>query len=109
MRFPKETRRYCLHCKKHTKQTIATAKQKSRSATHPMSRGSASRETMRGLRGGFGNMGKRSKKGAKDWKMKAKTTKRISVMYKCLTCGKQKGIKKALRSGRIEIGEKVSK
>lgn len=109
MKLPKETKRFCKYCKKHTSQTIATAKQKSRSAAHPMSRGSQTREKLRGLRGGFGNMGRRSRKGPKDWKMKAKVTKRITVMYKCKECGKQKGIKKAIRSGRIEIGEKIAK
>ncbi len=109
MKLPKETKRYCPHCKKHTEQVIAVAKQKSRSAAHPMSRGSASREESRGVRGGYGNQGRRSRKGPKDWKRKTKVTKRITIVYKCKICGKMKGIKKAIRSGRIEIGDKVSK
>ena len=109
MKFPKQTKRYCPYCKKHTPQTVSTAKQRSRSATHPLSRGSATREKLRGLRGGFGNLGRRSRKGANDWKRKSKITKRISVLYTCSVCKKSKGIKKAIRSGRIEIGEKISK
>ena len=109
MKLPKETRRYCPYCRKHTEQLIATAKQKARSASHPLSRGSPTRNKLRGLTSGYGNLGKRSKKGAKDWKRKTKATKRISVMYKCKTCGKMKGIRKAIRSSRIEIGEKVAK
>jgi len=108
MKLPKETNRYCPYCKKHTIQVIATAKQKSRSASHPLSRGSPTRIALRGLQG-IGNWGKRSKKGAKDWKRKTKVTKRISLTFKCKICGKMKGIKKAIRSSRIEIGEKVSK
>ncbi len=108
MKLPKETNRYCPYCKKHTKQTVMTAKQKSRSSMHPMSRGSPARIKLRGLQG-IGNWGKRSKKGAKDWKRKTKITKRISVQFKCKTCGKIKGMSKAIRAGRIEIGEKVSK
>ena len=108
MKLPKETNRYCPYCKKHTAQIIATAKQKSRSSAHPLSRGSASRVHARSLEG-IGNWGKRSKKGAKDWKKKTKVTKRISITYKCKICGKMKGIKKAIRSSRIEIGEKISK
>jgi large subunit ribosomal protein L44e len=108
MKFPKETNRYCPYCKEHTEQVVATAKQKSRSASHPLSRGSPSRVKLRGLNG-IGNWGKRSKKGAKDWKRKTKVTKRITVMYKCKKCGKMKGIKKAIRSSRIEIGEKIAK
>ncbi|MEK6928488.1 MAG: hypothetical protein AABW65_00850 [Nanoarchaeota archaeon] len=109
MKLPKETKRYCPYCRKHTKQSIATAKQKARSAAHPLSRGSPVRNKLRGLTSGFGNLGKRSKKGTKDWKRKTKTTKRISIIYKCSVCGKIKGIKKAIRSSRIEIGEKISK
>lgn len=108
MKLPKETHRYCPYCKAHTDQIIATAKQRSRSASHPLSRGSPSRVKSRGLQG-IGNWGKRSKKGAKDWKMKTKVTKRITIVYKCKKCGKMKGIKKAIRSSRIEIGEKIAK
>ena len=109
MKLPKETNRYCPYCKKHTGQTVLTQKQRSRSATHPMSRGSSSRELLRGVRGGYGNLGRRSRKGPKDWKRKSKSTKRITVMFKCKVCGKQKGMSSAIRSSRIEIGEKVSK
>lgn len=108
MKIPKEINRYCPYCNKHTNQVVATAKQKSRSAAHPLSRGSPTRAKLRGLQG-IGNWGKRSKKGAKDWKRKTKITKRISLVYKCKTCGKMKGIKKAIRSSRIEVGDKVSK
>lgn len=109
MKLPKEVRRYCPYCRKHSLHAVDTAKQKSRSATRPLSRGSSSREKLRGLRGGFGNLGKRSKRGAKDWKRKTKVTKRITITYKCKVCGKMHNIKRAIRSGRIEIGEKVSK
>jgi large subunit ribosomal protein L44e len=109
MKLPKEKRRYCPYCKKHTLQTLAAQKQKSRSASHPHSRGSPWREKARGLRSGYGNLGKRSKKGAKDWNRKTKITKRISIIYKCSVCNKMKGIKKSIRSSRIEIGEKIAK
>ncbi len=109
MKLPKETRRYCPTCKKHTLQVVSTAKQKSRSASHPLSRGSMSRLRARGLRRGTGNKGKYSKPAVKSWKRKTKVTRRIGVLYKCKECGKAKGIKKAIRSGRIEVGEKVAK
>jgi len=109
MKLPKETRRFCPYCRKHTDQVVATAKQRARSATHTMSRYATSRLQSRGQRVGYGNMGRYSKKGPKDWRRKAKVTKRISVMYKCKVCGKMKGIKKAIRSGRIEVGEKIAK
>jgi large subunit ribosomal protein L44e len=108
MKLPKETRRYCPYCKKHTEQTLATAKQRARSATHPLSRGSNARIKLRSLQG-IGNWGRRSRKGPKDWKMKAKVTKRIPILFKCKVCGKMKGMSSAIRTSRIEIGEKVAK
>jgi large subunit ribosomal protein L44e len=108
MKLPKETKRYCPYCKKHTEQLILTAKQKGRSTAHPLSRDSPSRVRKRSLYG-YGNWGKRSKKGAKDWKMKTKVTKKISLLYKCKVCNKMKGVSRGIRSSRIVIGEKVSK
>jgi len=109
MKLPKETKRYCPKCNKHTTQKVDTAKQKSRNATHPLSRWATSRVQLRGLRVGTGNQGRFSKKPPKNRKMKSKVTKRIAIMYTCSECGKSKGIKKAIRSGRIEVGEKVAK
>jgi len=109
MKLPKETIRYCPYCKKHTKQLVLTAKQKSRSSAHPLSRWGTSRVKSRSYRSGYGNKGRFSKPPVKSWKRKAKVTRRISILYKCSVCGKQKNIKKAIRSGRIEIGEKISK
>lgn len=109
MKLPKELKRYCPYCRKHTTHKVETAKQRSRSSTHPLSRGSRSREISRGLIKGFGNKGRRSRKSPKDWKRKSKTTRRIVINYRCNECKKVKGIKKAIRAGRIEIGEKVAK
>ena len=109
MKLPKETKRYCPYCKKHTVQVISTAKQKSRSSSHPLSRGSTSRIKARGLNRGYGNKGRYSKPAVKAWKRKTKLTRRITLLYKCKECKKSKVIKKAIRSGRIEIGEAVSR
>lgn len=68
------------------------------------------RAKSRGLRSGYGSHGKwGSKPAVKSWKRKTKTTKRITVEYKCKECKKIHQIKKAIRAGRIEIGEKVVK
>jgi large subunit ribosomal protein L44e len=109
MKLPKETKRYCPKCRKHTAHTVRTAKQKSRSATHPMSRGSASREKSRGLRGGTGSLGRRSRPAPKSWKRKTKVTKRMGIEYTCKNCKKTHQKSKSIRAGRIEIGEKVAK
>ena len=109
MKFPKEVKRFCPYCRKHTTHSVDTAKQRARSTAHPLSRGSTYRVMARGLRRGYGNMGRYSKPAVKSWKRKTKVTRRITVMYKCKTCGKMHGIRKAIRAGRIEIGEKVAK
>jgi len=109
MKLPKETKRFCRSCKKHTLHKVGTAKQKSRSSVHPLSRGSTSRVRARGLRRGTGNKGKYSKPAIKSWKRKTKVTKRISITYTCKECKKTSQKSKAIRTGRIEIGEKVAK
>ncbi len=109
MKLPKETRRYCPYCKKHTLASVATAKQKARSSGRPLSRWSAVRTRLRNYRAGTGNLGRFSKPAVKSWKRKTKTTKRITVTYTCKECKKTKQIKKAIRAGRIEIGERVAK
>ncbi len=63
----------------------------------------------RNYRMGYGNLGRASKPAVKSWKRKTKVTKRITVMFKCKKCGKMKGMSSAIRSSRIEIGEKIAK
>ncbi|RMD67753.1 50S ribosomal protein L44e [Candidatus Pacearchaeota archaeon] len=109
MKLPEKTQRHCPYCGKHTSHKVSVAKQRGRSAARPLSRGSAAREKARGLRRGIGNLGKRSKPPVKSWKRKTKTTKRMTITYTCEECGKTHQIKKAIRSGRIEIGQKVVK
>lgn len=109
MKFPKETKRYCPKCKKHTMQTVGTAKQKARSSARPLSRWSNTRTKARSYRSGTGNLGRFAKPAVKNWKRKTKSTKRITIQYKCKECKKSTQIKKAIRAGRIEIGEKVTK
>ena len=109
MKLPKDTRRYCPKCKKHTAQTISTAKQKARSSARPLSRLSSKRAKQRGQRSGTGNKGRHSKPAVKSWKRKTKVTRRITVEYKCKECKKISQIKKAIRAGRIEVGDKVAK
>lgn len=109
MKLPKERNRYCPKCKKHTPHSITTAKQRGRSTARPLSRGSRSRAEARGLGVGYGNQGKRSKPAVKAWKRKTKVTRRMTLMYKCSECGKYKQASRSIRSGRIEIGDKVAK
>jgi large subunit ribosomal protein L44e len=108
MKFPQKVNRYCPNCKKHTLQAVSVAKQKSRSSAHPNSRGS--RAHLRGQGVGFGNKGRwGSKPPIKNWKRKTKATKKLGVLYTCSVCKKTKGIKKGIRTSRLEIGDKVAK
>ena len=74
-----------------------------------MSRWGNRRVKLRSYRSGYGNLGRFSKAAVKDRKMKTKATKRITILFKCKTCGKMKGMRSAIRSSRIEIGEKISR
>lgn len=110
MKLPKETKRHCPYCKKHTLHKVDIAKQRGRSVARPLSRGYSARARARGLKRGTGNKGKwGSKPAVKSWKRKTKLTRRLVVLYTCKVCGKSKGIKKSIRTSRIEIGDKVAK
>lgn len=109
MKLPQKVTRYCPHCKKHTDQTVAVAKQKGRSSAHPMSRWSRSRAKLRGQAMGYGNLGRFSKPPIKNWKRKTKATRRISVLYTCAICKKAHGMKNSIRTSRLEVGEKIAK
>lgn len=109
MKLPKQTKRYCPSCKKHTTHAVDTAKQRSRSSAHPQSRWSMLRTKLRGTRAGLGGLGRFSKPAVKSWKRKTKVTRRVGILYRCQVCKKAHGIKKAIRSSRIEIGDKVAK
>jgi ribosomal protein L44E len=109
MKIPPETTRYCPYCKKHTLQAASVAKQRGRSSAHPMSRWSEARAKLRGQKMGYGNMGRFSKPAIKSWKRKIKSTKRLTIMYTCKVCKKSKGIKKGIRTSRLEVGEKIAK
>ena len=109
MKLPIKVNRYCPKCNKKTEQKISVAKQKSRSSVHPMSRGGKARLKSRGLTSGPGNHGKYSRRPPKQQKMKSKSTKRLTILYTCTACKKAKGIKKAIRTSRIVIGDKVAK
>jgi ribosomal protein L44E len=74
-----------------------------------LSRGSSPRLELRGFRVGYGNQGRYSRKGPKDWKRKSKMTKRLAVLYTCTVCKKAKGMSTSIRTSRLEIGEKVAK
>lgn len=106
MKFPKKTKRYCPHCNKRTEQKISQVKQGGRSAAHPQSRWSTARVRLRGLRRGYGNLGRFSKPAIKSWKRKTKATKKANIMFTCSVCKKSTVTKKGIRTSKLQIEDK---
>mgnify|MGYP002814236432 CR=1 FL=1 len=103
MKLPKEVKRYCKHCKKHTthKVIIASSGHK-RSA---MKKGSKDRARLRGRARGSGNLGRWSKPAITKWKRKTKSTKKTNLNFKCLTCNKSSVQRKGKRTSKFQIKE----
>ncbi|MCS7134301.1 MAG: 50S ribosomal protein L44e [Candidatus Pacearchaeota archaeon] len=103
MKFPKETRRYCPYCKKHTKHTISILSAGRQRGS--LRRGSLARARKRGLGRGKGNLGRwGSKRAVSKWKRRIKSTQRKVLLYKCQECGKIKGKSQGIRTSKITIG-----
>lgn len=103
MKLPKEVKRYCKNCKKHTvhKVIIASSGHK-RSA---MKKGTKERARLRGKARGYGNLGRYSKPAISKWKRKTKSTKKTNLAFKCLTCNKTSLQKKGKRTSKFQIKE----
>jgi large subunit ribosomal protein L44e len=102
MKFPKETKRLCPTCKKHTGHKIKQEKNRGKNKTHPMSAGSRSRMQERGLDRGIGNHGKTSKGAIGSWKRwNKKRTKKTDFRYTCNECKKTHTQGSGLRVGKI--------
>ena len=101
MKLPKQTMRYCPHCKKHTDQKIQQSKKK---APRSMSRGSKVRAKKRGRAMGAGSHGRYSKPAITKWKMTGKkATKKSDLRYECSVCKKQSVQRKGIRAKKIDI------
>lgn len=103
MKLPKEVKRYCRYCKKHTSHKVVIASSGHKRSS--MKRGSIERAKLRGRRG-TGNLGKwGSKPAINKWKRKTKSTKKTNLAYKCLTCNKHSLQKKGKRTSKFQIKE----
>ena len=87
MKYPKATRRYCIHCKTHTSHKVSEAKGRERGS---LKHGSIQRARKRGLGRGYGNRGKwGSKPALSKFKMTgAKTSKKTNLKFTCEKCSK---------------------
>ncbi|MBW2965995.1 50S ribosomal protein L44e [Candidatus Woesearchaeota archaeon] len=104
MKFPKNVKRYCPKCKKHTEQKVSSAKRKTPSSAHPMSKGSKKRMKLRGEGRGYGNVGKLSKGALSSWKRYGKkTSKKTDLRYTCKECNKTTTQRKGFRTKRVEF------
>tara|TARA_Y100000310_G_C20610122_1_gene777565 strand:+ start:270 stop:575 length:306 start_codon:yes stop_codon:yes gene_type:complete len=100
MKRPKAKKAYCKTCKKHSEHKVAQVKAKGRSATHPLSWGSAKR---RKAKVGFGNHGKYSKPPVAKFKRTgAKTSKKTELKLTCQEC-KKSSIETLKRAKKVEL------
>ncbi len=102
MKIPKNIRRHCPYCNKHTEMRVRKAKNKGRNQAHPMSRGSKNRVRKRGSRRGYGNYGKFSKP-PKPKMVGKKLSEKTDLRYQCSECKKMHTQKKGKRARRVEI------
>jgi large subunit ribosomal protein L44e len=102
MKVPKQIKRHCPYCKKHTLHKVSIAKKKTPGSAHPLSKGSQKR---RGFGKGQGNLGTRGSKPAlSKFKMTGKKqTKKTDFRYECTVCKKQHVQRKGKRTKKIEL------
>jgi large subunit ribosomal protein L44e len=105
MKFPKEIKRYCPNCKKHTTQKVKNEKNRGKNKANPMSQFSQIRMKLRGLSTGTGNKGKLSRGALNSWKrFNKKHSKKTDLRYTCLECGKTNvSASKGYRTKKIQI------
>ncbi len=104
MKLPKEKRRYCPYCNKHTVHKIIQSKKRTPGSAHPMSYGSKTRARLRGKARGLGSMGRYSKPAVSKFKMTGKkTTKKTDLRYECKECKKQHTQAKGFRTKKVEF------
>jgi large subunit ribosomal protein L44e len=102
MKIKKAVKRYCPFCRKHTEMKVSLAKKKGRNAAHPMSRGSVSRVQRRGLRRGYGNLGRFSKP-PKPKMTGKKLSKKTDFRYTCKACNKTTSQREGFRAKKVEL------
>ena len=103
MKIPKNIKRYCPYCKKHTLQKAAQVKGKERGS---LKKGSIQRAKKRGRGTGFGNKGKYGSKPAisKFKRTGAKVSKKTNIKYTCTECKKVNIQRMGMRAKKIQMG-----
>ncbi|MBI2138724.1 50S ribosomal protein L44e [Candidatus Woesearchaeota archaeon] len=101
MKMPKQMKRFCKFCRKHTQQVVSQVKKGKPSS---LSYGSKIRAAKRGVARGFGGLGRYSKPAVTKWKMTGKkATKKTDLRYVCQECKKATPQKKGFRTKKLEF------
>lgn len=101
MKMPKNLKRYCPYCKKHTEHTVSFTKKKNPSS---LTYGSKIRARKRGQARGKGNLGRYSKPAISKFKMTGKKpTKKTDLRYECKVCKKTHIQRQGFRAKKIEF------
>jgi len=107
MKVPKEIKRYCPKCKKHTLQKVKNEKNRGKNKTNPMTQFSSIRLKLRGLwhGSGTGNKGARSRGAMNSWKRyNKKHSKRSDLRFTCTVCNKiNLSSGKSIRSKKFSV------
>ncbi len=105
MKIPKDMKRYCPTCKKHTLQKVKLEKNRGRNKTHPLSQFSQIRLKLKGITQGMGNKGRISRGALNSWKRyNKKHSKRPDLRHTCTECKKTNTASgRALRSKKISV------
>jgi large subunit ribosomal protein L44e len=99
MKIPKNKKRYCPKCKKHTDHKISQVKSGNKRGT--LKRGSIQRATKRSVPG-TGNKNRWGSKPAKPKRTGAKTSKKTNLKYTCSSCKKSTIQKFGIRAKKVE-------
>ncbi len=101
MKIPKQIRKYCPYCKKHTIMKVVEVKKRDRGT---LKRGSKERARKRGLNRGAGNKGRYSKGAISKWKMyNKKQSKKTDLRFICSVCKKAINQSKGIRTKKLQI------
>ncbi len=101
MKVPKNIKRHCPYCKKHTEHKVSQTKRKNPSS---LKVGSKYRARKRGLARGSGSLGRYSKPAISSFKMTGrKQSKKTDFRYTCKVCSKVHCQKKGIRAKKVEL------
>lgn len=105
MKIPKEIKRYCPSCKKHTTQKVKNEKNRGKNKTRHMSKFSQVRLKLKGLTTGRGNVGKYARGALNSWKrFNKKHSKKTDLRFSCTECKKTNvSADSGIRTKKIQI------